>query len=104
MANLPAEIVHLLEEIEAKDKSAHESRTIINSRDGSIQRFNKQNGFGQQNPKEEAYSKQVLSHFDKIQTLQDEKVTLSDKARVLVSLHPYFSNNLKCAINELTSA
>ena len=84
VANLPAEIVHLLEEIEAKDKSAHESRTIITSRDSSIQRFNKQNGFGQQNPKEEAYSKQVLSHFEKVQALQDEKVTLSEKARLLL--------------------
>ena len=85
VANLPAEVVHLLEEIEAKDKIAHEARTIISSRDKSIQNFGKQNGFSQENPKEESYSKQVLSSFDKVQALQEEKVSLSDKARILVS-------------------
>ena len=84
VSNLPAEIVHLLEEIEAKDKLAHESRTLISQRDVSIQKFGKQNGFNQHNPKEEAYSKQILSHFDKVQAIQDEKVALGDKARILV--------------------
>ena len=84
VANLPAEIVHLLEEIEAKDKIANDSRTVIAQRDLSIQKFGKQNGFSQQNPKEEAYSKQILSHFDRLQGLQEEKVALGDKARILV--------------------
>ena len=88
MANLPAEIAHLLEEIEAKDKVAQECRNVIHARDSSIQKFTKANGGGQPNPKEEAYSKLILSNFEKAQALQDEKVALSDKARVVVSSLP----------------
>lgn len=88
MANLPAEIAHLLEEIEAKDKVAQECRNVIHTRDSSIQKFTKANGGGLANPKEEAYSKAIVSNFDKAQALQDEKVALSDKARIVVSLCP----------------
>ena len=85
MANLPAEIAHLLEEIQAKDRVVQECRNVIATRDTSIQKFLKLNGAGQPNPKEEGYCKNVMANFDKAQVVQEEKVGLSEKAAVLVS-------------------
>ena len=86
MANLPAEIAHLLEEIQAKDRSIQECRNTVHSRDSSIQKFIKVNGHGQVNPKEEAYAKNILASFDRAQAIQEEKVSLSEKAASLVRL------------------
>lgn len=85
VANLPAEIAHLLEEIQAKDKQLLECRNVINERDNSLQRFIRQNGSHVVNPREEAYSKTVMTNYEQAQTLQDEKLGLSDKAVMLVS-------------------
>ena len=85
VANLPAEIAHLLEEIQAKDRVLQECRTVINTRDNSIQKWMKVNGTNQLNPKEEPYSRTILANFDKAQTIQEEKVGLSAKVGVLVS-------------------
>lgn len=86
VANLPAEIAHLLEEIQAKDRTIQECRNTVHSRDSSIQKFIKVNGHGQVNPKEEAYAKNILASFDRAQTIQEEKVSLSEKAANLVRL------------------
>ena len=90
VANLPAEIAHLLEEIQAKDRVVQECRSVVNSRDTSIQKFLKSNGAGQPNPKEEAYIKNVMANFDKAQIVQEEKVGLSEKAATLVRPHTPF--------------
>ncbi|KAM0797892.1 hypothetical protein BDR22DRAFT_429739 [Usnea florida] len=84
VANLPAEIAHLLEEIQAKDRVVQECRNVIATRDGSIQKFLKLNGAGQPNPKEEGYCKNVMANFDKAQIVQEEKVGLSEKAALLL--------------------
>jgi inhibitor of growth protein 3 len=84
VANLPAEITHLMEEIHAKDKIIQECRVTINSRDGSLQKFIKFNGSLTPNPKEEQYSKSILENLDQCQMLQDEKIHLSEKACVLL--------------------
>ncbi|KAL4897472.1 inhibitor of growth proteins N-terminal histone-binding-domain-containing protein [Aspergillus ambiguus] len=84
VANLPAEINHLMEEIQAKDKIIQECRATINSRDSSIQKFIKLNGSLTPNPKEEQYGRAILQNLDKSQQLQDEKIQLSDKACVLL--------------------
>lgn len=84
VANLPAEIAHLLEEIQAKDRVLQECRGVINTRDNSIQKWMKVNGTSQLNPKEEPYSRTILANFDKAQTIQEEKVGLSAKVAVLV--------------------
>jgi inhibitor of growth protein 3 len=84
VANLPAEITHLMEEIQAKDKIIQDCRTTVNSRDNSLQKFIKLNGSLAPNPKEEQYSKVILQNLDRCQTLQDEKIQLSDKACVLL--------------------
>lgn len=84
VANLPAEINHLMEEIQAKDKVIQECRTTINSRDSSLQKFIRLNGSLTPNPKEEQYSKAILQNLDKCQQLQDEKIQLGEKACVLL--------------------
>jgi inhibitor of growth protein 3 len=86
VANLPAEITHLYEEVEAKDRLIQESRAIINSRDSSLQKFIKLNGPLVQNPKEEPYSKLIQQHYEKSQVLQEEKIGLVEKAAALVSM------------------
>ena len=86
VANLPAEIAHLLEEIQAKDRIVQECRNIIATRDNSIQKFLKLNGAGQPNPKDDGYCKNVMANYDKAQVVQEEKVGLSEKAALLVSL------------------
>ena len=87
VANLPAEINHLMEEIQAKDRSMQECRSIINSRDTSLQKFIRLNGSHAVNPKEETYGKAILQNMDRSQTLQDEKVVLSEKACALLDRH-----------------
>lgn len=84
VANLPAEIAHLLEEIQAKDKQLQECRNIIADRDNSLQKFIRLNGSHTTNPKEEAYGKTIMTNFDQAQTLQEEKVGLSDKTGMIV--------------------
>lgn len=64
-----------------------ECRTTINSRDNALQKFIKLNGSHTPNPKEESYNKAILQNMDQCQTLQDEKVTLSEKACVLLDRH-----------------
>lgn len=93
VANLPAEIAHLLEEIQAKDRVLQECRSVINTRDNSIQKWMKVNGTSQLNPKEEPYSRTILANFDKAQTIQEEKVGLSAKVGVLVSLSSLYVIN-----------
>ena len=84
VANLPAEINHLMEEISAKDKVMQECRATINSRDGSLQKFIKTNGSLTPHPKEEQYSKSVLQNLDQCWNIQNEKIHLSDKACTLL--------------------
>lgn len=84
VANLPAEIAHLLEEIQAKDSLIQECRALINTRDLSLQRHVKKEGGHVGHQKEDAFVKQVLASYDKAQALQGEKIALSEKATVLV--------------------
>lgn len=84
VANLPAEIAHLLEEIQAKDRVIQECRGIINMRDTALQKHLKANGVIIKHPKEEQYTKVILENYEKAQELQDQKVKLSEKATLLV--------------------
>ena len=86
VANLPAEIAHLLEEIQAKDRVVAEHRSLISARDTSIQKHLKSQNVNCANPhpKDEAYCKAALSSFDRAQAAQSEKVALSDKAALLL--------------------
>lgn len=84
VANLPAEIAHLLEEIQAKDRVVQECRTTAASRDVSIQKFLKINGAGQENPKDDQYSKAILASYEKAQIYQEEKIGLSERSAILL--------------------
>ncbi|KAL8644794.1 MAG: hypothetical protein Q9226_007589, partial [Calogaya cf. arnoldii] len=84
VANLPAEIAHLLEEIQAKDHVVQECRSNAASRDASIQKFIRLNGAGQANPKDKPYTAAVLADYDKAQTYQEEKIALADRAALLL--------------------
>ena len=85
MANLPAEIAHLLEEIQAKDRIVEECRNTINARDGSIQKYHKANGASSSYPKEEAYVTSIISSYEKAETVQQDKIALAERSTHLVS-------------------
>lgn len=91
VANVPPELAHLYEEMEAKDRVMQECKHTIARLDGSIQKFLKMNGARQVNPKEEGYVQTISSNFDKLERIQDEKVALSEKAAILVSSTTLFS-------------
>ena len=85
VANLPAEITHLYEEVQAKDAQIQELRTAIQQRDNSLQKFIKLNGSLVVNPKEEPYNRVVIQNYERAQILQEEKIGLVEKAAALVS-------------------
>lgn len=91
VANLPAEITHLYEEMQAKEQQIQACNNIIETRDSSLQKFVKLNGSLVKNPKEEPYNKLILQNYEKAQTLQDEKVHLAEKAAQLVRIQLYHS-------------
>ncbi len=84
MANTPAEITHLLEEIQAKDIQIQAFRDEINKRDAQLQKWVRINGGHVQNPKEEAFSKTINDCYDKCEILQAEKCGLSEKAQIVL--------------------
>lgn len=86
MANLPAEITHLYEEVQAKDQQIQDLRLAIQQRDNSLQKFIKLNGSLVQNPKEDPYSKVISQNYERAQILQEEKIVLVDKAAALVRI------------------
>ncbi|KAF2224821.1 hypothetical protein BDZ85DRAFT_294682 [Elsinoe ampelina] len=84
VANLPAEIAHLLEEIKAKDEIIMQCKDHITSRDAALQRHVKQNGSHVKHPKEEIFTKAITDSFDRMEALQKEKIALSEKAMVVL--------------------
>lgn len=84
VANLPAEIQHVLEEIQAKDRVAQDHRSKISTYDVGLQKHVKANGCGQANPKEDAACKAVSALYEKTHVLQEEKVGLSERAATLL--------------------
>ena len=84
VANLPAEIQHVLEEILAKDKVTTDYRTQILAKDNSIQKHVKANGCGVAHPKEAAHCKAVGELYEKASLLQGEKAALADRAATLL--------------------
>ncbi|KAJ4984734.1 PHD-finger domain-containing protein [Stagonosporopsis vannaccii] len=84
VANLPAEITHLYEEVQAKDAQIQELRAAIQQRDNSLQKFIKLNGSLVVNPKEEPYNKVVIQNYERAQILQEEKIGLVEKAAALL--------------------
>lgn len=87
VANLPAEIAFMQEEIEQKDRQMAECLAIITKNDNAIQKWIRVNGSHAPNPKEESLSKVILENYDKCQILQEEKVALAQKTRQVMDKH-----------------
>lgn len=78
-ANLPAEISHMMEEIQAKDTEMQKHHTAINTKDANLQKNLKANGVLQAHPKETEYIDQVKKHYDAMANIQNQKVLLSER-------------------------
>ena len=87
VANLPAEIQHLLEEVQAKDEAIEVHRRNIHVRDKELQAFVKKNGGAAKHQKEDQYLEEVKENYNRAQALQDDKCTLANKAAVLLDRH-----------------
>ena len=84
VANIPAEVTHLMEEIQAKDLQIAAFKDEINKRDAQLQKWVRMNGGHVPNPKEEAFSKTINDCYDKCEILQAEKCGLSEKAMIVL--------------------
>ncbi len=82
-ANLPAEISHMMEEIQAKDTEMQKHQTSTNAKDGSIQKQIKTSGVLNAHPKESEYGDQVKKNYELCADLQSQKVLLAEKACLL---------------------
>ena len=83
-ANLPAEIAHMMEEIQVKERDMQKYQTSINARDGALQKHLQLNGSLNAHPKEKDYSDIIMKSYSQCQELQDQKIALSDKACTLL--------------------
>lgn len=72
-----------MEEIQAKDLQMHAFKDEIYKREVQLQKFVRVNGGHVQNPKEDAFSKTILDCYDKLQTLQAEKLGLAQRAEIV---------------------
>ncbi|KAK5314979.1 hypothetical protein LTR93_009981 [Exophiala xenobiotica] len=79
-ANLPAEINHMMEEIQAKDKELHKFISVINQKDINIQKHLKVNGVLAPHPKENEYAELAKKNYESSALLQDQKVHLAERA------------------------
>ena len=86
-ANLPAEINHMMEEIQAKDKDLQRYLFVVNQKDSNIQKHLKAEGVLAPHPKENEYADLVKKNYDLCMGLQDQKIMLSDKACTLLERH-----------------
>lgn len=84
VANLPAEISHMMEEIQAKEKEMQHHLLSINAKDAAIQKQIKHSGSMVPHAKEKEFSESILKSYDVVQELQDQKIAMSDKASLLL--------------------
>jgi inhibitor of growth protein 3 len=84
VANLPAEISHMMEEIQAKEKDMQQHLSSINAKDAAIQKQIKLSGSMVPHAKEKEFSESILKSYDVIQELQEQKIAMSDKASLLL--------------------
>jgi inhibitor of growth protein 3 len=87
VANLPAEIAFMQEEIEQKDRQMQECIAIITKHDTQIQKWIRTNGSHVPNPKDESSSRIILENYDKAQVLQAEKIALAQKTQIIMDKH-----------------
>lgn len=96
VANLPAEIAFMQEEIAEKDRQMQDCLTVINKHDTAIQKWIRINGSHTPNPREEALSKTILENYDRAKILQEEKVALAQKTQQAIDKHTrYLDGHIK---------
>ena len=96
VANLPAEIAFMQEEIEEKDRQMHECLTVIARNDGAIQKWIKANGSHAPNPKEVQLSQAIMANYQKAKLLQQEKIALAQKTQMFIDKHTrYLDRQIK---------
>lgn len=84
VANLPAEISHMMEEIQAKEKEMQQHLSSLNAKDAAIQKQIKLQGSMVPHAKEKEFSESILKSYDVVQELQEQKIAMSDKASLLL--------------------
>lgn len=99
VANIPAEINHILEEIQAKDMQIAQFKQEIEKRDSQLQKWTRMNGGHVRNPKDEAFGKTIKECFDKCEVLQEAKCGLAQRAQILIDR---VTKKLDGGINALT--
>ena len=85
-ANLPAEIAHMQEEIEAKDRDVQVYLSKAHKCDEAIQKWQRLNP-QTPNPKEEQLSKIIRESLNKAKAIQHAKSTLATKAQATLDKH-----------------
>lgn len=96
VANLPAEIAFMQEELAEKDRQMQECISVITKNDASIQKWIRINGSHVVNPREDDLSKGILENYDKAQNLQEEKVVLAQKTQQVIDKHTrYLDGQIK---------
>lgn len=83
--NLPAEVVHLFEEVAAKDKLYVQYKSQIDRYDNTLQKQVKTHGSLAPHPKESEYGTNILGLYDQAETIQDEKLALLEKTVKLMN-------------------
>ncbi|KAI1333268.1 inhibitor of growth proteins N-terminal histone-binding-domain-containing protein [Xylariaceae sp. FL0255] len=86
-ANLPEEIRFLQDEITEKDRSYHDCIKAIEESDNKIQRWIRQNGSHQANPRESQLRDLIKDNYSRAEALAEEKLVLSLRAQILYDKH-----------------
>lgn len=84
MANTPAEVTHLLEEVQAKDQQIQICKDEIARRDANLQKWVRVSGGHVLNPNEEKISKNIHANYDRAEILQSEKLGLGERALMVL--------------------
>jgi inhibitor of growth protein 3 len=90
VANLPAEIAFMQEEIAEKDRQMQECLAIITRNDNSIQKWIRLHGSHEANPREGLHDKAITENYDKAQKLQSEKLALTTKTQLAIDKHTLY--------------
>lgn len=86
VANLPQEIAHMQEEIEAKDRELQVYLSKAHKCDDAIQKWQRLNP-GSPNPKEEQLSKIIRESYYKAKEIQAAKTALATKTQITLDKH-----------------
>ena len=87
VANLPAEIAFMQEEILEKDKIFQQHLVIIKEEDMKIQKWIRLHGSHTPNPKEEESRAKIRLNHDAAELIQEEKIALMQKTQFSVDKH-----------------